>query len=114
VGDPIEPKENQSVGYASLSELLSHLDRYGGNAAVVVALKPPPGQSVPSVAETERLAKELIARAERATGLQIARSNVFRRFGRFVFDGPAQIIRHVAAQPEVAEATPNEVLGLGL
>jgi hypothetical protein len=114
VGDSIEPEENRSAGFANLSELLSHLDHHGGTAAVVVALKPPPGQIVPSAAETERLATELIARAERATGLQVARSNVFRRFGRFVVDAPAQIIRQVAAQPEVAETTPNEVRGLGL
>jgi hypothetical protein len=114
VGDPIKPKENESAGFTSLSELLSHLDRQGGTAAVVVALKPPPCQSVPSAAETERLATELIARAERATGLRVARSNVFRRFGRFVFDGPAELIRYVAAQPEVAETTPNEFRDLGL
>jgi hypothetical protein len=40
----------------------------------------------------------------------VARSNVFRRFA---FDAPAEIIRHVAAQPEVTETTPNEFRGLG-
>jgi hypothetical protein len=107
------PKEG-SGGFAHLSELLTHLDRNGGNATVVVALKPPEGRSVASADETERLAKELIGRAEKATGRHVASTNVFRRFGRFVIDAPAEIIRHVVTEPEVQEVTPNEIRGSGL
>jgi hypothetical protein len=102
------------AGLHDLSELLAHLDRSGGNAAVVVALKPPEGRPVASPDETERLAKEPVSRVEQATGRRVANSNVFRRFGRFVIDAPAEIIRQVAAQPEVQEVTPNELRGLGL
>ena len=114
MSDPIGPKKGEGGGFGSLSELLSHLDEHGGHAAVVVTLKPPPGQIVPAANETERLAKELIERAEKATGLRVEKSNVFQRLGRFVFDAPAGVIRHIAQQPEVTETTPNELRGFGL
>jgi hypothetical protein len=114
VSNPIEPDKRAGEGFGSLSELLSHLDEHGGHASVVVALKPPPGQIVPSANETQRLAKELIDRAENATGLRVAKSNVFQRLGRFVVDAPPGVIRHIAQQPEVTETTPNEVRGFAL
>jgi hypothetical protein len=101
-------------GYADLSELLKHLDRDGGKAAVVVALKAPEAHPVPPPEETERLAKKLIGDAEKATGSHPGNSNVFRRFGRFVLEAPAEMIRYIAAQPEVEEVTPNERRDLGL
>jgi hypothetical protein len=114
VNNPIEPRNDEAGGFGSLSELLSHLDEHGGNAAVVVTLKPPPGQIVPSPNETGRLSRELIERAEQATGLRVGKSNVFQRLGRFVLDAPAGVIRHIAQQPEVTETTPNELRGFGL
>jgi hypothetical protein len=101
-------------GYADLPELLRHLDRDGGTAAVVVALKAPDAHPVPPPEETERLAKKLIDDAEKATGSHPSNSNVFRRFGRFVLEAPAEIIRYIAAQPEVEDVTPNEKRDLEL
>ena len=114
MSNPLEHKKDEAGGFGNLSELLSHLDEHGGNAAVVVTLKPPPGQIVPSPNETERLCGELIDRAEQATGLRVGRRNVFKRLGRFVLDAPAGVIRHIAQQPEVTETTPNELRGFGL
>jgi hypothetical protein len=114
VDDRAQSRKESSGGFAHLSELLAYLDHKGGNAAVVVTLKPPGGRPVVSPEETERLAKELIGRAEKATGRHVASTNVFRRFGRFVIDAPAEIIRYVASQPEVQEVTPNEIRGSGL
>jgi hypothetical protein len=114
VSGRIDPEKDKGGGFASLSELLSHLETHGGNAAVVVALKAPKGQTVPSGAETERIAAELINRAEKETGTRVSGSNVFHRLGRFVLDGPAEVIRHVSSQPEVEEVTPNEYRGFGL
>jgi hypothetical protein len=101
-------------GFATLDDLLKHLDRVGGDAAVVVALRSSSAGELPSPNETQRLASQLIARAEDATGQRIARSNVFKRLGRFVIEAPAAAIRFVAAQPEVTETTPNKLQGLGL
>jgi hypothetical protein len=109
-----DDQKNGKEGFGSLAELLTHLDEHGGNAAVVVALKAPAGRSVPSGPETERIASDLIARAEKATGSRVAGSNVFSRLGRFVLDGSADVIRHVSSQPEVEEVTPNEYRGFGL
>ena len=110
----IDPEKKKEGGFGSLSELLSHLETQGGNAEVVVALKAPEGRIVPSSDETQRIASELINRAEKETGSQVARSHVFSRLGRFVIDGPAQVIRYVSSQPEVEEVTPNESRGFGL
>ena len=112
--DDLEAGKKEGSGFATLSDLLSHLDAHGGNAAVVVALEPPKGQTVPSSFETERMASELMKRAEQETGLKVEASNVFPRLGRFVFKAPAELIRHVASQPEVAETTPNELPGSGM
>jgi hypothetical protein len=114
VKDDLEPKSTEGSGFASLSELLNHLDVHGGNEAVVVALEPPKGQVVPSSSETERVASELMHRAEQATGLKVEASNVFPRLGRFVLRAPADLIRNIASQPEVAETTPNEIRGSGM
>ena len=110
----IDPEDKKEGGFGSLPELLSYLETQGGNAEVVVALKAPEGRIVPSSDETERIASELINRAEKATGSQVARSHVFARLGRFAMDGPAQIIRYLSSQPEVEEVTPNESRGFGL
>ena len=114
MGHRIRPEKNDISGFASLSELLSYLDDHGGNAAVIVALKPPPGKIVPATSETKRIATELIVRAEKATGLRVAGSNVFQYLGRFVLNAPSEIIRHIAVQPEVTETTPNKLRGSGL
>lgn len=104
-----DPTRILQTGFVSLTALLSYLDQHGGNATVMVSLKAPSEARVPSVDETKRLASELIARAERATGSHVARSNIFPHFGRFVIDGPANVIRHVASQPEVSSAEPNQL-----
>lgn len=101
-------------GYADLSDLLNRLDRDGGTAAVVVALKAPDAQPVPPPEETERLAEKLINDAAKATGSHPGSANVFRRFGRFVLEAPAEMIRYIAAQPEVEKVTPNERRDFGL
>lgn len=106
--------EKGSQGYADLHELLKHLDRDGGTAGVIVVLKSPDANPVPPADETDRLAKKLISDAEEATGSHPGNSNVFRRFGRFVVEAPAEIIRYIAAQPEVSEVTPNERRDFGL
>ena len=109
-----DPKKGKDEGFGSLAELLSYLEEHGGNAGVVVALKAPKVQNVPSRLETERIASDLIARAQNATGGRVAGSHVFERLGRFVLDGPAEVIRYVSSQPEVEEVTPNEYRGFGL
>jgi hypothetical protein len=109
--DDLEAKKGERSGFANLSELLNHLDAHGGNAAVVVALEPPKDQPAPSSSETKRLASELMTRAEEATGLKVEASNVFPNLGRFVLKAPAELIRNIAAQPEVADTTPNEIRG---
>jgi len=114
VSGRIDPEKKEEGGFASLPELLSHLERQGGNAEVIVALKAPEGLIVPSSDETKRIASELINRAEKETGSQVARSHVFSHLGRFAMDGPAQVIRYISSQPEVEEVTPNEFRDLGL
>jgi hypothetical protein len=114
VSDVDRPSDTNSHGYPDLPELLKHLDRNGGTAAVVVALKSPDARPVPLPEETERLAKKLISDAEKATGSHPGSSNVFRRFGRFVLEAPAEMIRYIAAQPEVEEVIPNERRDFGL
>jgi hypothetical protein len=114
VNDVGRSTEKRPQGYADLPELLKHLDSDGGTAAVVVALKAPGGRPVLPPEETELLAKKLISDAEKVTGSHPGNSNIFRRFGRFVVEAPAEIIRYIAAQPEVSEVTPNERRDFGL
>ncbi len=105
---------SSNEGFATFDDQLKHLDRAGGDASVIVAVKSLPAGGLPSPNETEQLANELIARAEKATGQHIARSNIFKRLGRFAIEAPAAAIRFVSAQPEVTETTPNKLQGLGL
>jgi hypothetical protein len=109
-----QSEERNPSAFSNLSDVLKNLDRNGGTAAVVVALKAPTSRPVPPPEETERLAKKLISDAEKATGGHSGNANVFRRFGRFVLEAPAEIIRHIAAQPEVEDITPNQQSGFGL
>lgn len=74
----------------------------------VVRLKPTSaGEIVPSPEETERLVHRLLGRAEAAVQVEANDFNVFENLGYFVVSAPAEYVRALVQEPEVASAIPN-------
>lgn len=81
---------------------------------VVFRLRPGHGAVAPEPAETERLTKELVTRAERRSGCHDHDVNVFRNMGSFVVSAPKLFVEHLIGQPEIASAVANRQPGSGM
>jgi hypothetical protein len=74
--------------------LLAQLQKKTGPIEAVVQLRgPEAGQEFAAPEETESLARSVIRAVEKATGLKVADSHVFRNLSSFVVSGPAELIR---------------------
>jgi len=90
-------------------ELERQIENADGNLVqAVVRLRPGSrDEVVPSPEETERLTHSLLERAEAAARVGAADFNVFENLGYFVVSAPAEYVRALIQEPEVASAIPN-------
>lgn len=80
----------------------------GEPVAAIIRLGPTSAKSLsPSPDETDRIAHELLARAQRRVKSKAPDFNVFKNLGYFVVSAPVDYLRALVDQPEVAHAFPN-------
>jgi hypothetical protein len=73
----------------------------------VVRLRPQPGTHAQPPEETERIAKELVSRTQKASGEHEDAVNVFKYLGSFAISAKPAFLKALIAQPEVAAALAN-------
>lgn len=74
----------------------------------VIRLGPTSSESPsPSPEETDRIARELLARARKRVKSGSPDFNVFKNLGYFVVSAPSRYLKAIVDQPEVAHAFPN-------
>lgn len=91
-------------------KLIAQLDAASArdeSVEAVVSLRPDEGAELVSVERTDELARDVVERVERKTGVRPERLNVFRNLGSFVVAARAQFVSELLAQPEVEAATAN-------
>lgn len=81
---------------------------------VVVRLRTDPGTTTPAPDETERLARQVVARTQELSGEQENAVNVFKYLGSFAISARPAFIRTLLDQPEVASALANNQPGSGM
>jgi hypothetical protein len=80
----------------------------------VVHLRPAPGAVATPPTETIRLARELITRAQVASGEQEDAFNVFKYLGSFAVSAKPSFLKALVTQPEVASVIANRQTGPGM
>jgi hypothetical protein len=80
----------------------------------VVRLRTDPGVTTPPPDETERLARQVVARTQKLSGEQENALNVFKYLGSFAISAKPAFIKTLLDQPEVASALANNQPGSGL
>ena len=78
-----------------------------GTVEAVVRLKAGKGADTPEPDQTERIAQELVSRAQRSSGRREHGVNVFRYMGSFAVSAPKAFVEHLIHEPEVAAAVAN-------
>lgn len=73
----------------------------------VFRLRPESGQVLIDPGVTEQVSREVIQRAEKASGEKTRDCNVFKNLGSFMVSAPASLIRAILDQPEIAGALAN-------
>ena len=79
----------------------------GDSVEAVVRLRTEPGVTTPSPDETERLARQVVARTQELSGDQENALNVFKYLGSFAISAKPAFIKTLLDQPEVASALAN-------
>ena len=74
----------------------------------VVRLQPQDGLPATLPEETERLAREIVRRTQKASGEQEDAVNVFKYLGSFAISAKPAFMKALIAQPEVAAALANK------
>ena len=97
-------------------ELVRQLSTSAGDDPVeaVVRLRTDPGVAAPPPDETERLARQVVARTQKLSGEQENAFNVFKYLGSFAISAKPSFIRTLLDQPEVASALANNQPGSGM
>ncbi len=85
-----------------------------GSVEAVVRLKPEPGAPATPPEETERLARELVSRTQKASGEHEDAVNVFKYLGSFAISAKPSFLKTLIAQPEVDAALANRQPGSGM
>jgi hypothetical protein len=91
-------------------ELAKQLNEAAADEPVgaVIRLSPTsPGSPAPSPEETDRIAHDLLSRAQKRAKLHAPDYNVFKNLGYFVVSAPPAYLRALVDEPEVARAFPN-------
>lgn len=90
-------------------ELIRQLSTSASDDSVeaVVRLRTEPGVTMPSPDETERLARQVVARTQELSGDQENALNVFKYLGSFAISAKPAFIKTLLDQPEVASALAN-------
>jgi hypothetical protein len=98
-------------------ELLRQLDsaEAGVNSVqAVFSLRPTvAGKRFIEPKDTDRVVKQMLQRVQRETGTKPEDYHVFPNLGSFVIAAPAQFLRRLLEQKEIASAIPNRVNGGG-
>lgn len=68
----------------------------------------PVGKKSLSPAEVDELARRVVARVEKALGRRAESFHVYENLNSFSLDAPPELIRALAAQPEVASLNPTK------
>lgn len=97
-------------------ELERQLAASAGHTPVeaVVRLRAKPGVAAPPPEETERIARELVGRAQKASGEQEDAINVFKYLGSFAVSAKPAFLKTLLAQPEVESALANRQPDTGM
>ena len=97
-------------------ELVRQLSTSAGDDQVeaVVRLRTDPGVAAPPPEETERLARQVVARTQKLSGEQENAFNVFKYLGSFAISAKPAFIKTLLDQPEVASALANNQPGSGM
>ncbi len=91
-------------------ELVQQINEAAADEPVgaVIRLSPPSGKGLtPSPEETDRIAHELLARAQVRAESSAPDYNVFKNLGYFVVSAPPRYLKALVDEPEVAHACPN-------
>lgn len=93
-------------------ELAEALKQAKGPVRVVFQLRHPnPPSELLSADDAERVAYEVLDRAQKQSGQKIEDVNIFKNLGNFVVSAPAPVLEAIAEQPEIAGAQSNEPSG---
>jgi hypothetical protein len=84
-----------------LEEQLAEAETSSTPVGVWGTLGLPAGSKSLSPNEVEELARRIVARAEQATGEHASAVQVYENLNTFSLDGPPELIRTIARQPEV-------------
>jgi hypothetical protein len=81
----------------------------------VIRVRPEnPAEPAASPERTEEIARQLVERVGRETGVPAERVNVFRNLGTFAVAAPPEFVKALYRQPEVASAMANRPRGRAL
>jgi hypothetical protein len=84
----------------------------GSPVAAVIGLRPRgEGVAILTSEQTERLARQLLERIERSTGIGPRAVNVFQHLGSFLVVAEPAFLDELLAQPEVRSAVANRQPG---
>lgn len=91
-------------------ELVKQINEAAADAKIgaVIRISPPsPDMVAPTPEETERIAHDLLDRAQKRESSHAADYNVFRNLGYFVVSATPAYLKALIDEPEVANALPN-------
>lgn len=94
----IDPELAQQIREAAADEPVGAVIRLGPTSTAGLT---------PSPEETDRIAHELLARAQARAKSPAPDYNVFKNLGYFVVSAPPAYLKAIVGEPEVAHAFPN-------
>jgi hypothetical protein len=94
----VDPELVKQIDEAAADEPIGAVIRLGPTSA---------GSPTPPPEDTDRIAHELLARAQKRAKSGALDYNVFTNLGYFVVSAPPAYLRALVEEPEVAHAFPN-------
>jgi hypothetical protein len=106
----VEEAEKKKRIHPELLRQLETAEAGDSDLQAVFYLKPSnPKQQFMEPEETEATVKRILKRVAKETGIKPEDSHIFRNFGSFVVAAPAQFVRKLLEQDEIASAVPNRL-----
>lgn len=101
----------QSKSHAAVRDALNRARAAGEDEIVVFHLRARRASTLPTPAQTEQLAEQIIKKAAARCGHGPKRKTVFQNLGSMAIQGDAELLLKILEQPEIYAASTNRPQG---